>query len=403
MEPTPKKPTVWQMIKQAIDHLHTASYSDIKEFINSRWDDVNPLTINAQIIALTVNHNSRIHYPENSKPRTTDLGSSYDLLFNIGRGRVAKYNPSINGVWEIYLTEENKLAVRPYVLINQELYTPADILWIKNVTNEENGQAYMDLSENPFVLHFPNKHKNNIPTPKIGELILIRQKINGIPAFTHIVTPVTTNIEEDNSRTNFKFGRLVKVIAKTHLDNYIPVSQTLWNHVNFAPISNGNACRIDNIGKVNNADELRFEIWLKFSPHFLSSEKSSASITEAIISEIEITNPELSVSEGRVYLISHYARERNREIVNRKKLNALKSNSLICEVCEFSFQTIYKANYIECHHIVPISESGQRKTNLDDLALVCSNCHRMLHTKFEGEYLSIEQLKNRIIKLANQL
>ncbi|HCY81662.1 MAG TPA: hypothetical protein DHV22_08690 [Xanthomarina gelatinilytica] len=36
--------------------------------------------------------------------------------------------------------------------------------------------------------------------------------------------------------------------------------------------------------------------------------------------------------------------------------------------------------YIECHHITPLSQIlGESITTLHDLALVCSNCHRMIH------------------------
>ena len=38
--------------------------------------------------------------------------------------------------------------------------------------------------------------------------------------------------------------------------------------------------------------------------------------------------------------------------------------------------------FIECHHVTPVSElrAGTR-TRLSDLAVVCSNCHRMLHRR----------------------
>jgi len=39
------------------------------------------------------------------------------------------------------------------------------------------------------------------------------------------------------------------------------------------------------------------------------------------------------------------------------------------------------------------SEEAEKKTSLDDLALVCSNCHRMLHREIST--LSVEELKWR--------
>ena len=37
-------------------------------------------------------------------------------------------------------------------------------------------------------------------------------------------------------------------------------------------------------------------------------------------------------------------------------------------------------------------------TTFDDLILVCSNCHKMLHRKFCDKYMSIEELKEIIGK-----
>ncbi|WP_420719722.1 HNH endonuclease [Streptomyces sp. NRRL WC-3618] len=39
------------------------------------------------------------------------------------------------------------------------------------------------------------------------------------------------------------------------------------------------------------------------------------------------------------------------------------------------------AGYIECHHVIPLHVAGEGTTKLSDLALICSNCHRMIHRK----------------------
>lgn len=105
-----KKPFVWQMIKEAIEELGgTAYYSDIKTYIWNKFGDVNEGTINAQIVVCTVNHPSRIHYPENKKPRSSD--AQYDFLFTVGRGHVETYEPSKHGYWEIREDEYGKLTV----------------------------------------------------------------------------------------------------------------------------------------------------------------------------------------------------------------------------------------------------------------------------------------------------
>jgi hypothetical protein len=330
----------------------------------------------------------------------TNSNSLYDCLFTTGRGQVVKYNPNEHGVWEIFKDKNNKLGVRQFSEgFVTKIYTPSDIVWFKNVTNSTNGEAYLDTTENPFVIHFPNKHKTNVLTPAIDELILVYQKVKGVPAFTHIVTPVDNELIENNQRADFRYGRRVKIIAKTNIQSIIKVSSTLWDRLKFGGITQGNACRLENISNIGNIDELQFDIWERFKEHFVPTEQQSATTTSALISELENFNPDLTVREGELKLVSHMVKERNRKIVTAKKQQAIRNNSLKCEVCTFSFPDTYNSDFIECHHLSPIAQPGVRETRLEDLALVCANCHRMLHTKFSGQYLTIKQLQERIQSL----
>jgi hypothetical protein len=392
------RPYVWRMIKEAVNALNgPITYPQIKEYIDNRWTDVNSETVTAQIIVLSVNHNSRIHYPENQKLRLTNTNSPYDLLYTTGRGQVVKYDQDEHGVWEILKNLNNEFEVKQFNEdLKRKIYTPSDIVWFKNVTNTTNGEAYLQLTENPFVIHFPTKHRTNVLSPAVDDIILVYQKVNGVAAFTHLVTPVDTELIEDDTRIDYRYGRRVKIIAKTNKDNFIPVSSTLWDRLNFSGITQGNACKLENISNIGNIDELQFDIWQRFAKYFIPSEQHSIAATSAIINELEITNPEISVTEGGLRLVSHLIKERNRKIVREKKQQAINSNSLHCEVCTFSFPETYQSNFIECHHLSPIGQAGVRETTLDDLALVCANCHRMLHTKFDGHFLSIPQLQERI-------
>jgi len=57
----------------------------------------------------------------------------------------------------------------------------------------------------------------------------------------------------------------------------------------------------------------------------------------------------------------------------------------ICQGCEFDFQKVYGElgkHYIEAHHLIPISElkkGESRKITEKDFAVLCANCHRMIH------------------------
>ncbi|RYZ22520.1 MAG: hypothetical protein EOO16_08845 [Chitinophagaceae bacterium] len=271
------------------------------------------------------------------------------------------------------------------------IFTPFDIVWIKNVSNTSAGQAYLNLPVNEFLLHFPNRHQTNASSPAAGEIILLYQTVNNQRVFTHLVTPIDEIVHEDNTRQDYRFGRNVRIIAATPATNLIPVATTQWERVNFQGISQGNACRIENILGIGNYDLLLEDIWSWFSPYFKIP--ASLAATTSINQELDVLDPDLGVTEGRLRLIKHLARERNMEIVKRKKEEALAAGNLICEVCAFSFYDIYGAHYIECHHLTPISEGGVRETKLSDLALVCSNCHRMLHKRIGGQFLSLSQLR----------
>ncbi len=104
------KPYVWEMIKEAVECLGgKTSYSEIKDYIRGNYGEVNESTINCQIIVCTVNHPSRIHFPENKKPRVAN--SKYDFLFSTGWGRIELYDPEKHGLWEIRENEYGKLVV----------------------------------------------------------------------------------------------------------------------------------------------------------------------------------------------------------------------------------------------------------------------------------------------------
>lgn len=90
--------------------------------------------------------------------------------------------------------------------------------------------------------------------------------------------------------------------------------------------------------------------------------------------------------EGRVLQGLHQVRERSPRLRKRKKAEALRKHGrLACEACGFDFATTYGGlgtGFIECHHAVPVSEMQPGAvTQLKDVVLLCSNCHRMVHRK----------------------
>lgn len=107
------------------------------------------------------------------------------------------------------------------------------------------------------------------------------------------------------------------------------------------------------------------------------------------------------VREGEQRLARHVKRERNQSIVRELKAARMRENGgrIPCEICGFDFAETYGEmgdGFAEAHHREPIGRApaSGRTTRVEDFALVCSNCHRMLHRG--SEFPSIEQVRKRI-------
>jgi predicted HNH restriction endonuclease len=103
--------------------------------------------------------------------------------------------------------------------------------------------------------------------------------------------------------------------------------------------------------------------------------------------------------EGAARLAVHLTRERDPKLIERKKRSVLaKKGKLTCEICSFNFEARYGelgANFCEVHHVKPLAHrSANEPTMLEELAIVCSNCHRMLHRR---GLISIEELKDQLL------
>ena len=82
--------------------------------------------------------------------------------------------------------------------------------------------------------------------------------------------------------------------------------------------------------------------------------------------------------EGKKYEASVTRYERDHG--NRK--NCIDHYGYVCQVCGMNFEQVYGElgkDYIEVHHLHPVSQ-GERQVNpIEDLIPLCSNCHSMIH------------------------
>jgi len=100
--------------------------------------------------------------------------------------------------------------------------------------------------------------------------------------------------------------------------------------------------------------------------------------------------------EGKILTRLHRYRERSRTLVEAKKKEVLqKQGCLQCEACGFDFAKKYGPagdGIIDVHHTKPVHtlKPGE-KTKLSELALLCANCHRVVHSK--RKWLSVDEVR----------
>jgi 5-methylcytosine-specific restriction enzyme A len=151
--------------------------------------------------------------------------------------------------------------------------------------------------------------------------------------------------------------------------------------------------------------KLEEEVWEYFAFDPIELSKTAQAIRQIVTKrQIQIASQDdddevVEAEEGRILTRLHRVRERNRELVAKKKASALKIHGrLQCEACSFDFEDTYGTHgsgFIEAHHTNPLyTLSPGDKTRLEDLALICSNCHRMIHAR--RPWLTIDDLKQII-------
>jgi 5-methylcytosine-specific restriction protein A len=107
--------------------------------------------------------------------------------------------------------------------------------------------------------------------------------------------------------------------------------------------------------------------------------------------------------EGRLLTRIHISRERNRSLVEKKKNQALRTyGHLACEGCHFDYLKVYGERgkgFMEAHHLKPLHTLlPGTMTRLEDLALLCANCHRMVHA--QNPWLDLAALR-MILRVTN--
>ncbi|SHL67031.1 HNH endonuclease [Flavobacterium chilense] len=283
------------------------------------------------------------------------------------------------------------------------MLNPLNVKWIKSVTRD-NGKAWAYTNYNlgdTFLLNFsknPKWYPTNYLKAKPGEIIVLFQSMLQTleyPAgwyMTHLITPLDNHIDKIDN-TLHPYVRLVGVVGKPRNSNPINNEWSLYK------CNRGQICKIDTIENKNR------DLTILQKQEFISNLFEIDTHLLENLSNIEfeqIDFYENGVEEGseKTKLKLHKYKERNADIIIKAKNQASLLNKLYCEVCSFNFADEYPnlgEGFIECHHKNPIATGGIRITKVEDLAIVCSNCHRMLHRKNNiGKYYSVDELKSII-------
>jgi len=208
-----------------------------------------------------------------------------------------------------------------------------------------------------------------------------------------------------------------KIIALSELLNKLPIFKQRPNEQTFRN-ANGVSLKLSNFkaidpeykGRGMNAySKLDKEVFEEFISNKIELKRIAEKIKKTIentdltnnilkIEDDEITDLDI-VKEGQVLYKLHKVRERDRKITDAKKKKVLReTGALKCEACGFDFEATYGqlgSGFIECHHLIPLSKVEiYRETKLEDLALLCSNCHSIIHKDLSIK--SISEFKTRL-------
>lgn len=189
-----------------------------------------------------------------------------------------------------------------------------------------------------------------------------------------------------------------EVVAVSQLLNKLPIHESQVRDSNFrnprgVSMELGNFLSLDPQYQgtgLSRGSKLSKEIWDEFAHDIYRLARTAVAISKSInqLAESGITynaNGEVEeFPEGRILTQLHKHKERNRKAVEQKKRKVLsEKGKLSCEVCDFDFAKVYGSlgyGFAECHHTIPVAQLGEHhRTRLEELAIICANCHRIIH------------------------
>jgi predicted HNH restriction endonuclease len=126
-----------------------------------------------------------------------------------------------------------------------------------------------------------------------------------------------------------------------------------------------------------------------------------ASVSSVVIADLEgidmaVADRRTKTEGGRKVFVSGRI-ERDPSL----RAAALRIHGTACCICGFDYETVYGewgSGFAEVHHLIMLggAESSERLTDPEhDLAVVCANCHRMIHRR-RDTVLTLDDLRHRL-------
>lgn len=160
---------------------------------------------------------------------------------------------------------------------------------------------------------------------------------------------------------------------------------------------------IDTGQGLKNTSKADREVWEELGNDPKRTHELANIIRESIqiIGSIPEAAEELEFFEGKSATKLHSHRERSKKLRAEVISTRLKLGNLCCDLCAEDGKSVkptIRDSMFECHHIIPLSSSGETKTKAKDMALLRANCHRLLHREIvnKKQWLSIEEARKLI-------
>lgn len=241
--------------------------------------------------------------------------------------------------------------------------------------------AAADLRRLGFEVSGPSRN----PSWNRDELIL------ALDLYLQNPTSVAAKTSREVSQLSALLNKMSRLSGQTGDDRYRNENGVYMKMMNFRSLDP----KFTSQGKVGmqSGGALEKVVWAEYVGRNADLTAAAKEIREAIETADEAEVGQLPVvppyegEEGGIIITLHKRYERDRRLITEKKRAAKAAGELRCQVCPFDFEKRYGelgADFIEVHHTRPVHTlTPGSKTKLEDLATLCSNCHRMAHRQRE--------------------